>query len=1740
MKKKLSSLLLVLALLLTMLPVTAQAANTAATVYVSVSNQGVIPQGKHEEWMSMVPVELSGQESYTVLDALTALHAEHYSGGDAGFATAENEYGTLSMTTLWGETEGVGGFYVNHSMPLATVDQATVSDGDVIDAIVYRSDWSDSYAYFDKTTAAVETGAALTLTLSYEHFVNFSPQTDPVENASITVNGVATDDTTDAQGSAVLTFDDAGTYVVSAEGSDNFPLTAPVCVVTVADPITVEFEVASGELGGFLMEPTSLTVSPGLAAKYGYETDHPAAPGNVTALDAMVSAHLATFGDAFEEDPTAYLAVSASGFVSTFFGEAASYCCTLVNGEAPGKMGDSYFEGDTADAAVLHDGDAVLFGFFTDAYCTDDALYFTRRSVAVEAGEPFEVTLKQCFPLWQMYGYPSKPEKPAEGYTLLIDGVESDSYTTDAEGKVTLSFAQAGTYTLSATDGYGEFFPPYCVVEVGEAGSIPNNKASAITVADAASTPDFSEEVYAYTLPVQSGTKKSLSFQVTAASAGSISAVNNGGAPVALTSGKSKSISLFAGKNVIDITVAPPSSSNALPKTYTYTVSRQAAVKSIALTDGDDRSVALAPSFTANTTAYTAKLAAGSTVKLLPTAEEPTGSKFQVTQGDGVYEDLSESGYPVGEGANIFTLRAVSKDLDQIGEREYTLSVVGIAAADAVITVPEGAFLSLTDPSGNSLSLSAPTSADGRDTYRIPRLMCGEPYRYTVGQYGHTAKGGTFVPTAEHPALDVDLEAAEAPVSDITAEWKNFRNSDSNMAVVSAQTPVSAAGAELKWETSVGEGYSPVTYLMVDGKVVAASGTKLYLLNSDTGAIEKSATMADSRGYGYMPPVYGGGMLFVSLSDGKIQAFDARTLESKWLYTDALGGQALSAMTYADGHLYTGFGNDASSQTQNWVCIQTADEVPSSGTEPKYAAWTFSHKGGFYWSGAYLTEGYLTVGGDNAALLTLDRQTGALVDREDVDGDIRCSIAAWDGKICFVTKGGGFYTAVIDEAGQIRELTRFASIGGESTSTPVVVNGYAYVGVRNGTIAQINLSSGDVETVAAPAYSQSSFLASTAYQEKTYLYFVCNARPGGIQALCVDDRTGAMQLSELFVPSAARQNYSIANVMCDANGVLYFANDSGYLFAVAPAESAHCPVIFTITPSDAVLTVKDSAGNPVPCGSSAYVYDLPAGTYTYTAAKGGDSASGSFTVTAEEEVAHTPKSIPVTIDTTTSPSTFPVFISVADPQGSTYLTKTGYTVSSGTTAYELLCMTDLEVEASFSQFGAYVKRIEGLGEYDEGSQSGWMFRVNGEFASESASSVTLRSGDYVEWLYTRDLGSDVGQSYNPATGSGSVIRTDASVSKGVASVSVTAKEMSDAIASVKTRGGETITIQPSNIGEAGTVSVTMPKSAVQSIVSGTNAALVIETAHGTVSIPSKALKAIAAQASGSSIEIIIAKKDAALAETLTGRELTAPCIAEVSICSNGEKLTSFDGQELTIELAVDAKRFSVGSSYRAYIISDDGKVERTHGQCVKSGSVPVVRISTGHLSTFVVTAEAPLPFTDVDGSWALDAIQYVYDHDLMQGSTATTFGPNGTTTRGQIVTILWRMAGSPAAGKTSFRDVADTAYCAQAIAWACENGLANGYADATFRPNAPITREQMAAFLFRYAQLMKYESSARADLSVFTDAAQVSAYAQEALAWANAAGLVGGTGKTTLTPQGNATRAQVAVILQRFCETVRA
>lgn len=219
----------------------------------------------------------------------------------------------------------------------------------------------------------------------------------------------------------------------------------------------------------------------------------------------------------------------------------------------------------------------------------------------------------------------------------------------------------------------------------------------------------------------------------------------------------------------------------------------------------------------------------------------------------------------------------------------------------------------------------------------------------------------------------------------------------------------------------------------------------------------------------------------------------------------------------------------------------------------------------------------------------------------------------------------------------------------------------------------------------------------------------------------------------------------------------------------------------------------------------------------------------------------------------------------------------------------------------------------------------------------------------------------------------------------------------------------------------------------------------------------------------------------------------------------------------------------------AYYLAEDGSFEKL--PVIYDAATGKATFKTSHFSTFVITHEYSSDFSDVNlRKWFYNEVNTALENGWFKGLTATKFGPDDGMTRAMLVQVLYRMSGSKAASTAQFTDVADGKWYAEAIAWASENGIVNGFTDGRFQPNTLITRQQLAAILYRYDTYRGHTPQGSAALDGYADAASVESWAAEAMSWANGNGLVTGVTPTTLVPNGTATRAQVAVILSRYTD----
>ena len=493
----------------------------------------------------------------------------------------------------------------------------------------------------------------------------------------------------------------------------------------------------------------------------------------------------------------------------------------------------------------------------------------------------------------------------------------------------------------------------------------------------------------------------------------------------------------------------------------------------------------------------------------------------------------------------------------------------------------------------------------------IYTLDSGSSYTAVVTRYGYVGQKKTFTAGEANKTVQIKLEKApDSTLKDIElpTDWPLFRKNDENNGVVDVRTPITAEDTVLVWANKLGEGYSGSAVgspIIVGGYLYTYSGTTIMKVDKETGLILKTGTMVGGSSFAINSATYAEGMIFIGLSNGRVQAFNAETLESLWVYRDALGGQPNCPIAYADGYIYTGFWNSETKQA-NFACLSVTDEDATKANEAKLPIWTYTHNG-FYWAGAYVNSDFVLVTTDDGeggyttgygSILSLNPKTGKLIDSLQATnvGDLRSSVC-YDTETeayYFTSKGGDLYQVKVNAdgtftKGSLRRLhldngTDSASAPPMSTSTPVIANGRAYIGVAGKgqfikysghNITVVDLSTFSIAySVPTMGYPQTSGLLTTAYQNGdgyNYVYFFDNFTPGKLRV--IRDMPGMTEVDHsyttmetytengeehtietayvLFTPDGAQAEHAICSPVVDEEGNIYFKNDSAQLMRLS-------------------------------------------------------------------------------------------------------------------------------------------------------------------------------------------------------------------------------------------------------------------------------------------------------------------------------------------------------------------------------------------------------------------------------------------------------------------------------------------------------------------------------------------------------------------------------------------------------------
>ena len=397
--------------------------------------------------------------------------------------------------------------------------------------------------------------------------------------------------------------------------------------------------------------------------------------------------------------------------------------------------------------------------------------------------------------------------------------------------------------------------------------------------------------------------------------------------------------------------------------------------------------------------------------------------------------------------------------------------------------------------------------------------------------------------------------------------------------ITKAETP---GEVTLKWATQIGEGWqkSAGAPIFVDDNIVIISGDELLKVNPKNGEIILRAEMTEAQSYGYVAPTFADGKIFMNLSSGTVEAFDADTFESEWVYTDTLKGKGMTQVAYSENMVFTGFWN-GETKDANFVAID------SSNGQLK---WSMTVNGGFYWAGAYCTDDAVIFATDDgsdkiAHIYSCNKETGEIISQIDVSdkGDIRSTVTYYNGRIYVTTKGGYIISALLNN--NILSDVKYGEIGAASTSTPVIYKDRIYIGAGDKTISVFDSNTlNKLFAVNVTAYPQCTPLVSTHYEETEgyiYLYTTYNKTPGGVTLIKI--KTDAVSSEDCIVTeiydAEGYSQYCISDIIFDEDGTLYYKNDSGHLFALTDKTSVYASITEDgfILPQRDMLVSKNTA-----------------------------------------------------------------------------------------------------------------------------------------------------------------------------------------------------------------------------------------------------------------------------------------------------------------------------------------------------------------------------------------------------------------------------------------------------------------------------------------------------------------------------------------------------------------------------------
>lgn len=1464
------------------------------------------------------------------------------------------------------------------------------------------------------------------------------------------------------------------------------------------DAASVDFTVQAD--GAFLLAPQrGVRVEAGLAESYGY-TD--SVTGGVSALDVLVKAHELLFGQDFTAETKGdYLALSSSGFITTIFGENTSASGFILNGAYPNDGTESAnggYNGTTAATQEVVDGDLVEFFLYQDAsYYSDQVVWFCRDgsaldSLTVRPGAQVSLTLQGVM---YMMGYLYPDAAAMHGAGSAVSGaqlawVDADGTLTDVEGAVTgedgavsLTVPEEGTYALTA-------YMPAAEIEANDASPLILSLLP-VTVSQDAPAPAGPCDLTA--LSVASFQSNPGALELTPAFSSDVTAYSvpqvayDESSPIY----RSAYVKAACGNRDAVITAA----CNGVTAVLT---SGDAYWKLLfgALVPGQDNlltvTVAASDAEDAETKTYTVTV---------PMAADPTAPALA-----GAAEATAEIRL---DGTYTLDLRTVFTDPDT-PELTYTVSVDGgtAAAADADFRF---------SPAATGTYTLAFTASDGKNTspaYTVTLTVTAPDAAITVPGDAELFVGSKvthYVPFTEVPAA-FSLENGDGTV---TYYFELTNNSTYNYRV-SGEDYITYGG----------------TFKKAAGYTMAVTAEDLQPAGKTRSTVDRDVT---SNGGSNVGDVYlninAQGYLKLDQAGDTYQLVTLRNWE-------AIDGWSANYFIEPDYH-FTVLREDGTASDGGVVTVSDSGLVTAVGEGTAIVLVTYdamtlkftTNAAQFY--GAVWPENtgvfVVSVGaGDSGITTGMTLNEGRNAETDKLSGD------ALDAEhdVIYFTGDAGSYTFTPGTAGCT------VSVAVPTVGDVMTFSGFETVAANAGGSFTVPLAEGR-NIVKVEKDGRAEYQVITAKPVSYTVNDGAEVRPGDSLSVKFDT---------LYHPAnklAGVYNMSAFILYSDVDGYegqLAGSTANQYTFA-SNANAQTLSKLKTRTEAmmwgSLTVSYKDAGTLTIPADWAEDTFTLSGGTLVslgygdpYGNHRGitlTDGKAPNFNAKVKEGILGQLPDIviPVVLDKsvtsieiTAQPTTTAYFAGDSfDPTGMTVAAaysdgSTNDHVTSYTVSPQVLTADTTAVTVTYGGKTATVPvtvtqpKVTAIAITAAPNRTGY---TAGDVFDPTGMVVTAtyengKTAPVTSYTYAPQRTLTAGDTAMTITYTGSDAAEDLAAVEQPITVRAADPDRPES---------QTITVSftlkgDSKHGEAGGPH-TLKAGNLETWVSRTRI---------TVDEDAKVIDVLAKALSLAGIPY----------ENPTGNYVTE--IRGLAEFDNGP----LSGWMYTLngthpDLGVNEQAVKNGDVI-VFHYTDDYTVEEGSDRWSSGGgsaSVPAVP----------ETPASGLPFADVAESyWAVEGIRYVYEKGLMQGTGATTFSPEATTTRGMIAAILYRLEGSPAVtGSQPFSDVSDTMYCADAVRWAEANGIANGYSDGRFGPGEPITREQLAAILYRYAVYKGYDVTEKADLSGFADAAAVSTYAVDPLAWANAVGLINGTAAGTLIPRGGATRAQAATILMRWLET---